>query len=147
MGTELCIMCVEEKLTVNQNERVEFLKDQFSRYADQPDHSLSHVLTYTLGEPPDLLHYKSSKHRKYGLLQPLPIPPLPWHSLSMDFISQLPLSNGYDAILVVVDRFSKMSLFIQTKTTCNSSELADLFIEHVFLKHGLPDNIVSDCGS
>ncbi|KNZ45489.1 putative retrotransposon nucleocapsid protein, partial [Puccinia sorghi] len=39
---------------------------------------------------------KSSKHWKYGLLQPLP-----WHSLSIDFISQLPLLNGYDAILVV----------------------------------------------
>ncbi|KNZ44750.1 uncharacterized protein VP01_8871g1, partial [Puccinia sorghi] len=74
---------------------------------------------------------KSSKHWKYGLLQPLPIPPLPWHSLSMDLISQLPLSNGYDAIL----------------TTCTSSELADLFVEHVFSKHGLPDNIFSDCGS
>ncbi|KNZ43912.1 putative retrotransposon nucleocapsid protein, partial [Puccinia sorghi] len=90
---------------------------------------------------------KSLKHRKYGLLQPLPIPPLPWNSLSMDFISQLPLSNGYDTILVVVDCFSKMSLFIRTKTTCTSLELADLFIEHVFSKHGLPENIVSNCGS
>ncbi|KNZ61877.1 putative retrotransposon nucleocapsid protein, partial [Puccinia sorghi] len=86
-------------------------------------------------------------HQKYGLLQPLPIPPLPWHSLSMDFISQVPLANGYDTILVVVDCFSKMSLFIRTKTTCTSSELADLFIKHVFSKHGLPDNIVSDRSS
>ena len=90
---------------------------------------------------------KSSNHRKFGLLQPLPIPPLPWHSLSMDFISQLPMSNGYDSILVVVDRFSKMSLFLRTKTTCTSADLADLFVEHVFSKHGLPDNIVSDRGS
>ncbi|KNZ62742.1 uncharacterized protein VP01_12289g2, partial [Puccinia sorghi] len=49
------------------------------------------------------------------------------------FISQIPLSNGYDAILVI--------------TTCTSLELADLFIEHVFLKDGLPDNIVSNRGS
>ncbi|KNZ47791.1 uncharacterized protein VP01_6142g1, partial [Puccinia sorghi] len=61
-------------------------------------------------------------NQKYGLLQPLPIPPLPWHSFSMDFISQLPLSNGYDDILVIVDCFLKMSLFIQTKTTCTSLE-------------------------
>ncbi|KNZ57167.1 putative retrotransposon nucleocapsid protein [Puccinia sorghi] len=65
----------------------------------------------------------------------------------MDFISQLPWSNGYDAILFDVDCFSKMSLFIQTKTTCTSSDLADLFFEHVFSKHGLPENIVSNCGS
>ncbi|KNZ58572.1 retrotransposon nucleocapsid protein [Puccinia sorghi] len=37
---------------------------------------------------------KSSNHRKYGFLKPLPIPPIPWHSCSMDFFSQLPLSNG-----------------------------------------------------
>ncbi|KNZ48082.1 hypothetical protein VP01_5926g1 [Puccinia sorghi] len=90
---------------------------------------------------------KSLVHQKYGLLQPLPIPPLPWHSLSMDFISQLPLLNGYNAILVVIDCFWKMSLFIQTKTTCTSLESADLFVKHVFSKHGLPDNIVSDFGS
>jgi len=90
---------------------------------------------------------KSSNHWKFGLLQPLPILPLPWHSLSMDFISQLPLSNRHDAILVVVDRFSKMSLFLQTKMTCTSSELAELFVKFFFSKHGLSDNIVSDCGS
>ena len=65
----------------------------------------------------------------------------------MDFISQLPLSNGYDSILVVVDRFSKMSLFIKTYTTASAQDLAKLFVEHVFSKHGLPSNIVSDRGS
>ncbi|KNZ51414.1 uncharacterized protein VP01_3967g1, partial [Puccinia sorghi] len=63
----------------------------------------------------DCNHNKSSKHRKYDLLQPLPILPLPWHSFSMDFISQLPLSNGYDAILFI--------------TTCTSLQLADLNFE------------------
>ncbi|KNZ48621.1 retrotransposon nucleocapsid protein, partial [Puccinia sorghi] len=83
----------------------------------------------------------------FGLLQPLTIPPLPWHSLSMDLISQLPLSNGENMILVVVDFFLKMSLFIRTKTTCASLELTDFFVKHVFSKHGLPDNIVSNHGS
>ncbi|KNZ44495.1 hypothetical protein VP01_9101g1, partial [Puccinia sorghi] len=60
---------------------------------------------------------KSSNHRNYGLLQPLPIPPLPWNSLSMDFISQIPLLNGYNALLVVVDHFLKIdcdSLFVSS---------------------------------
>jgi transposase InsO family protein len=90
---------------------------------------------------------KSSNNRKYGLLQPLPIPPRPWHSLSMDFISQLLVSNGFDSILVIVDRFSKMSLFLRAKMISTSGDLAHLFIEHVYSKHGLPDNIVSDRGS
>lgn len=90
---------------------------------------------------------KVPRHKKYGLLQPLPIAPRPWDSLSMDFISQLPNSNGFDAILVVVDRFSKMSLFIKTYTTATAEDLAKLFVEFVFSKHGLPTNIVSDRGS
>ena len=90
---------------------------------------------------------KSSNHRKYGLLQPLPIPPYPWHSLSMDFITQLPPSDNFDAILVIVDRFSKMSLFLKTHGTATSEDLANLFIDNVFSKHGLPDNIVSDRGT
>ncbi|KAI7967784.1 hypothetical protein MJO29_001061 [Puccinia striiformis f. sp. tritici] len=90
---------------------------------------------------------KTPRHKKYGLLQPLPIAPCPWDSLSMDHISQLPLSNGFDTILVVVDRFSKMALFLKTHTTATSEDLANLFVESVFSKHGLPSNIVSDRGS
>ena len=90
---------------------------------------------------------KSSNHRKHGYLNPLPIPPHPWHSISMDFITQLPLSNNFDSILVVVDRFSKMALFIKTTGTATSEDLANLFIEFVFSKHGLPDNIISDRGT
>ena len=65
----------------------------------------------------------------------------------MDFISQLPPSNGHDSILVVFDRFSKMSLFIKTHMTASAQDLAKLFVEHVSYKHGIPSKIVSDQGS
>ncbi|MBW0590004.1 hypothetical protein O181_129719 [Austropuccinia psidii MF-1] len=55
---------------------------------------------------------KNIHHKKLGLLKPLQIPSGPWNYLSMDFITQLPLSNTFDSILVVVDRFSKMAIFI-----------------------------------
>ncbi len=90
---------------------------------------------------------KSLRHKKYGLLQPLPIPERPWASISMDFIEQLPESDGYDSILVVVDRLTKMALFIPTDTTTTAQDLADLFVRHVFSKHGVPNDIVSDRGS
>ncbi|MBW0552327.1 hypothetical protein O181_092042 [Austropuccinia psidii MF-1] len=48
---------------------------------------------------------KNIHHKKFGFLRPLPIPNGPWICLSMDFITQLPLSNSFDSILVIVDRF------------------------------------------
>ncbi|MBW0591415.1 hypothetical protein O181_131130 [Austropuccinia psidii MF-1] len=65
----------------------------------------------------------------------------------MDFITQLPLSNNFDSILVVVDRFSKMAIFIPTYGNITALELAQIFISHLFSKHGLPVSIMSDRGS
>ncbi|MBW0580667.1 hypothetical protein O181_120382 [Austropuccinia psidii MF-1] len=65
----------------------------------------------------------------------------------MDFITQLPLSNNFDSILVVVDRFSKMAIFIPTYGTITALDLAQIFISRVFSKHGLPISIVSNRGS
>ncbi|MBW0504575.1 hypothetical protein O181_044290 [Austropuccinia psidii MF-1] len=65
----------------------------------------------------------------------------------MDFITQFPLSKSFDSILVAVDRFSKMAIFIPDYGTITALELAQIFISHVFSKHGLPVSIVSDRGS
>ncbi|MBW0522931.1 hypothetical protein O181_062646 [Austropuccinia psidii MF-1] len=48
---------------------------------------------------------KNIHHKKFGLLKPLPFPNVPWICLSMYFITQSPLSNSFDSILVIVDRF------------------------------------------
>ncbi len=90
---------------------------------------------------------KTPRHRPYGLLKPLLVPERPWDSISMDFIEQLPDSNGFTAILVVIDRASKQAIFIPTHDTINSKELTRLFIIHVFSKHGVPNHITSDRGS
>ena len=67
----------------------------------------------------------------------------------MDFIEQLPPSsdNSYTAILVVVDHFTKQSIFIPTFNTITSAQLVELFVVHVFSKHGVPSHVTSDCGS
>jgi IS30 family transposase len=65
----------------------------------------------------------------------------------MDFIEQLPDSEGFTAILVVVDCFTKQALFILTHDTITSAQLAELFIIHVFSKHKVLSHVTSDRGS
>ncbi|MBW0555911.1 hypothetical protein O181_095626 [Austropuccinia psidii MF-1] len=89
---------------------------------------------------------KNIHHKKAGLLKPLPIPNGPWICLSMNFITQLTLSNSFDSILVIVDRFSKMAVFIPTMCSITSLYLAHLFNKNIFSKHGPPSSIVSDGG-
>lgn len=91
---------------------------------------------------------KSTHHKRYGKLQPLPIPDRPWQSISMDAIVKLPLSSGCDSILTVVDRFSKMAHFIPFKEQgFDAPALARLFQHHIFRLHGVPADIVSDRGA
>ena len=89
---------------------------------------------------------KTVQHTPYGPLCFLPIPERPWSSISMDFIEWLPVSQGYDTILVVVDRLTKMVLFIPTHSNDDAPRLARHFLEHIFAKHGTPSDIMSDRG-
>ena len=90
---------------------------------------------------------KAPRHKPYGLLKQLPVPELPWNSISIDFIEHLPESDGHTAILVIVDRLTKQGIFIPTVYEINAPELARLFIIHVFSKHGVPAHVTCDRGS
>ncbi|GJP85757.1 hypothetical protein CLOP_g15856 [Closterium sp. NIES-67] len=75
---------------------------------------------------------KSSKQKKAGLLEPVPILEQPWQVVSLDFITELPTTtSGHDTILVVIDKFSKMGHFIPTHTIARTEELAQLFVRYI----------------
>ncbi|KAF8748741.1 hypothetical protein RHS01_10575 [Rhizoctonia solani] len=80
-------------------------------------------------------------------LKPLEVPPFPFHTISYDFITGFPKSNGHDAILVVIDSFSKFGHFIPTSKKVTAKGLADLFVSHVWKLHGLPIRTISDRGT
>jgi len=86
-------------------------------------------------------------HKPYGIFKQLLIPKKPWNSISMDFIEKLPPSFGYTFILVIVDHLSKQSLFILTQDTITSPQLAQLFVLHIFSKHGIPIHVTVDHGT
>jgi len=79
-------------------------------------------------------------------LMPNSIPEKPWSHISADFITKLPLVQGYDSILVVVDRLTKMAHFIPTMEKTTAGGLARLSRDNVWKLHGLPESIISDRG-
>ncbi|GJP49600.1 hypothetical protein CLOM_g8787 [Closterium sp. NIES-68] len=88
---------------------------------------------------------KSSHQRPTGLLQPLEPPQRPWQHVTMDFVTGLPAGpSGNDAVLVVVDRLTKMAHFAPCRTTITAEETARLFITTVVRLHGIPAAIISD---
>src|SRR5258708_16782470 len=90
---------------------------------------------------------KSPRHKPYGKLKQLPIPSRPWSSISMDFIKQLPNSKGFSTILVIIDHLTKQVIFIPSHDMVDTPQVAQLFLIHVFSKHGVPAHVTSDRGS
>ena len=71
----------------------------------------------------------------------------PFAYCSMDLITDLPVADGFDSILVVVDQgLSKGAIFIPCNKTLTSEGTAKLLLEHLYKRFGLPDKIISDRG-
>ena len=87
---------------------------------------------------------KHSRHRPAGLLQPLEVPRRPWSHIAIEFVTDLPVSQGNTTILTVVDRFSKSCRLIPIAKLPTAMETAELLCEFVFQYYGLPEDIVSD---
>ena len=81
-----------------------------------------------------------------GKLKPNQIPEKLWQHILVDFIMKLLVSKGHDLILVVYDRFSKMSHFVVTTEKTTAEGLARLFRDNVWKLHGLPESVISDRG-
>jgi hypothetical protein len=89
---------------------------------------------------------KTLPAKPQGELQPTEIPSRPWQIISTDLITQLPDSQGFDSIFVVVDRFTKMIHAVPTTTEVTSEGVACLFRDNVWKLHGLPEKVILDRG-
>ena len=97
----------------------------------------------------DVCHRIKAEHqRPVGTLQPISIPEWKWDHVEMDFVTGFPKSQKCnDAILVVIDRLSKVAHFLAVKETITASQLATLYMARIVSLHGIPLVISSDRGS
>ena len=86
---------------------------------------------------------KVSNQKTSGSLIPLPTPSSPWQDVTMDF-TKMPESLGYNYILLVVDRFSKEVVFVPCIKEETAYSTTELFRDHVWCQHGLPNTVVSN---
>ena len=64
----------------------------------------------------------------------------------MDFVGELPESDGFNAILVVTDRFTKMQRYLPARTTWTAEDVANIYITDIWRHYGLPTATTSDRG-
>jgi hypothetical protein len=70
----------------------------------------------------------------------------PWEEVTMDFLMDLPESTAsqYMGILVIVHSLTKMAIYLPCRKDIDSPELAQMFLEHIICKRGVPDNLITN---
>ena len=100
---------------------------------------------------PDCERKRTTHHKPYGALQPIEPPVKPFDMITIDFITKLPpcrfQGDGYDSILTITDKVSRAVIFVHGKETWNAENWADIILQHVVRRWGIPLSIISDRGS
>ena len=95
---------------------------------------------------PECLILQTRRHAPYGSLNPISSPPVPFHTITIDFILALPLSDrDFDAAMSVTDKFTKRVTFAAGKTTWSAKDWAGTLLDTLDVADwGLPKVIISD---
>ncbi len=89
---------------------------------------------------------KSSTQPKAAPLNPNAIPDGPWTHISVDMVTGLSISNGCDALLMIVDRFSKAIIPVACSTELSAEGWARILHDHIYACHRMPTTVISDRG-
>jgi len=92
-------------------------------------HRMAHNLKAYLKHCPSCQTNQTKRHRPYGALRPITSPPIPFHTVTVDFIAGLPKNGEYDMILSVTDKFSKRITLLPGNTEYSADQWAGVFLE------------------
>lgn len=87
---------------------------------------------------------KTTTSKPVGLLQPHEVPEGRWQTVTMDFAVPFKPSNGFDMVMIVVDKFKKHNHYIPTRKTDSAVEISDALLREIVRHHGMPRAIISD---
>ncbi|KAJ9542079.1 hypothetical protein OSB04_028585 [Centaurea solstitialis] len=88
---------------------------------------------------------KAEHQKPSGLLQQPEILEWKWEQISMDFVTKLPKTKkGHDSVWVIVDRLTKSAHFLPIKESFSIDRLAQLYVDEIVMRHGVPILIISD---
>ena len=80
-----------------------------------------------------------------GLLNPLSIPQWKWDNITLDFVSDFPLTQRkHDVVWVIVDKLTKSAHFLPVRLDYSMDHLAELYVSEIVRFHGIPLSIVSN---
>ncbi|KAF0702187.1 hypothetical protein AaE_016071, partial [Aphanomyces astaci] len=88
--------------------------------------------------------YKTSSAKANGKMIPIKSPDECWHTVSIDRVTGLPVSNGKDAIMTCVDKTSKRPKYCATTSTVDAPQVAKEFFDTIVRHHGLPAVIINN---
>lgn len=87
---------------------------------------------------------KSPTQAPVGFLHPMPIPERRFNELAMDFVGKLPVSKGFDTILLMMDRLTNYVKLEPTHSNATAHDIANLVYSSWYRHFGLPTAITSD---
>src|SRR5438045_589338 len=106
---------------------------------------LSRQIHKYLHHCPQCRVYQTRCHAPYGSLQPIQSPPVPFHTITIDYILALPDSGEFNAIMSVTDKFSKCITLVPGRDNWMASQWAHALLDCLWLADwGLPKVIISD---
>lgn len=107
---------------------------------------LTRILRAYIRYCPECLALQTRRHPPYGSLQPIHSPPVPFFTLTLDFILALPLApEGYNTLMSVTCKFSKRVTLVPGKDTWSAADWAYALLARLdLIDWGLPGELITD---